>query len=224
MTKYFLINLKQDEAKTFYENSNPEKDVFICEKCFRILKTNRDNHLFSCDIYFPEEDPVYLYQKDGIRIYKISNRNGKINNKLIRIIEKLSWFSKEEQKIDLRQVTEKMFDSNNYYQLPNKNRFSLYVLFSYKRIIGYLLFSEKYSPNNNIFIYSLSDIYLIKEFRNKGLGKQLFRSFIENEKINFDQLYFNTKISEDLKKLLISEKIKNIKLLSNNGYINEFNL
>lgn len=112
-----------------------------------------------------------------------------------------------------------MFNPSDFsYTYEKEDKFYLYVLFNYKRIIGYLLFSERYAfdnNNNKIYTYLLSDMYIIKEFRGKGLGKILFEKFIKNESINIDNLYFNTKISEDLRKMLISQGIKKIKLISN---------
>lgn len=202
MTKYLSLNLKRSEFPTiinddstliFDDNYPNEKISYVCETCFRILKTQDNNHLEKCNLSYPDYSSL-CYEDNGnkIKIFELIDEKG-YTRKIMNCIERMAFFSKLEQEIDLR-ITKRHLVGRG---------FSCYILFCYKTIISYCLVQE-YKEGENVIHLILRDIYTSPRFRrNKNSYASLLLKIIAKQYgLPLESFLFSAPVSDKLKLVL----------------------
>lgn len=87
--------------------------------------------------------------------------------------------------IHLKDFSDLKHTKNEIKNMLSRNEFYGLLLYSQnKKLIAYLL-GEKIKLNDGRFVYYISYIYVIKEYRSQGIGKRLINKVIEKCKNSF---------------------------------------
>ena len=223
MVKYVLIDVDKTEypyinnpiERIVFENKEIGDKNYVCEKCYRIFKTNYTKHLEKCDILYPFEETAELDIGNNGKIYFFGFEYG-LNRKIMKSVDNMGNFSKLEQGIS-GQITTlnllgKFYDSNNH-----SSHFLCLVYINYHKIVSYC-FIQIYRSNLGSQKVVIRDIYTPFCYRGKKYATILLKTLSKKFDKSIDSLIFSHPVSASLQKVIKKLNINIIKVITNENF------
>ena len=168
--------------------------ILFCPKCLRSIIVGRDS-LADGYTYNPEQSWIELTNgyrfapREFISYSKFNNHlplchrtfhsgfpDLVLTEKNKQLMVKLSWFSKLAQHYTVDHITEEMFQQGlKVFSFSNEDCYEGYIAFK----------PARYRLDNKLIItHALWDLYVLPEFRNKGLGTKLLEEGLHSLRIS----------------------------------------